>query len=184
MAEPTEGGHVRLLVTCTANRVRSPLAAGLLRQRVAEAGLPVLVGSAGQLEGGRSAVEEMASIAARMGVDLEGHRSTQLSAELVDSCDLIVTMSGQHVIDMVGLSPASGSRTITLKEWASAVERGHPITDWSRDGVRRWAAERTQRPLDVLLSGELDIEDPIGRSRRHYRRAAQEIQDLIAIFLR
>lgn len=175
---------VRLLFTCTANRVRSPLAAAVARARIDAAGLPVVVTSAGQLEAGLPAVDDMVDVARRMGVDLSEHRSTQLSPALVESVDLVVTMAGEHVVDLVALAPEVRSRTVTLKEWAAATESGRPLTDWSAEGVATWAALTTQRPLEVLLSGELDVDDPIGRSRRHYRRAAAEIQALLEVCLR
>lgn len=180
-ADAADAASVRLLFTCTANRVRSPFAAALARRTVESADLPVLIRSAGQLDSGRRAMDDMVDAARRVGVDLTSHRSTQLTAELVEDCDLIVTMAGQHVVDMAGLTPAAASRTVTLKEWAAATESGRPLTEWTRDAVARWAARTTQRRLDVLLSGELDVEDPIGRSRRHYRKAATEIEELLAL---
>jgi protein-tyrosine phosphatase len=178
---PEAADVVNVLFTCTANRVRSPFAAALARQRVQARRLPVVVASAGQLEPDRPAVDDMVEVAQAAAVDLTQHRSTQLSAALVEASDLIVTMAGQHVVDMVALTPAARARTVTLREWAAATESGRPLERWTPEAVAEWAALTTRRPLDLLLSGQLDVDDPIGRSRRHYRRAAKEIEALIEV---
>lgn len=170
---------VQLLVTCTANRVRSPFAEAAIRRHADQLGLPIEVRSAGLLAGDLPAIAEMVAAANRFGLDLTHHRSTTVDPERLAWADLVVTMTGQHVLDLAGISPECRPRTITLKEWASACAQGRPITDWNPDLVRAWAAVVADRPLDRLLSGELDVADPIGRPKRFYRRAAQEIDELV-----
>jgi protein-tyrosine phosphatase len=184
---PSEGGGaaptrpVRLLFTCTANRVRSPLAAAISRRHLALLGVPAEVYSAGLLEEGLPAVEDMVEVARRFDVDLSPHRSARVNPERLEWADLVVTMTGQHVLDLIGVSPAIRDRTMTLREWAATTGRGRPITLWTPQEVRTWAAEATGRPIDALLSGDLDVADPIGRPRRFYRRAAEQIDQLLAV---
>lgn len=122
----------------------------------------------------------MVAAADRMGLDLRAHRSTTVDPGRLSWADLVVTMTGQHVLDLTGISPECRARTVTLKEWAATSEQGRPIHHWDPEAVRAWAAAVTDRPLDRLLSGDLDVADPIGRPRRFYRRAAEEIDRLIA----
>jgi protein-tyrosine phosphatase len=175
---------VHLLFTCTANQVRSPLAAAIARRRIDELALPVQVRSAGQLESGEPAVEKIVKVARRFDVDLSEHQSTRISPELLAWSDLIVTMTGRHVLDLIDLAPECRSRTITLKEWAHAAGDGRTVPGWTPEQVHDWASEVSQRPIAVLLSGSMDVADPVGRATRFYRRAAQEIDELLSICFR
>lgn len=170
---------VHLLVTCTANRVRSPLAAEIVRSHARRLALPVEVRSAGRMAAGLPAVDDAVWAAKRLGHDLRGHVSSTVDLELLAWADLVVSMTGEQVLDLVGLWTGCRSRAITLREWASASASGRVPARWTPDAVRVWAASVTDRPLDVLLSGELDVEDPIGRPRRHYKRTAAEIDGLL-----
>jgi protein-tyrosine phosphatase len=177
------GRPVRILFVCTANRVRSPLAEVVLRAHAERMALPVEARSAGELEDGLPASDEMVWAAKRLGHDLSGHLSTRLTDELVRWPDLIVTMTGMQVVDLVGVAVDLMPRTITLREWAQASDE-HPLSDWTPQGVTDWVAPLTQRSINDLLSGQHDVEDPIGRPRRHFRRTAREIHELLAICLR
>jgi protein-tyrosine phosphatase len=170
---------VRLLFTCTANRVRSPFAAAVGASHARRMGLHVDVRSAGQLEAGRSAVDDMVEVARRHGYDLTTHVSATVSPELLDAADLVVPMTGQHVVDLVGMNLDALGRVLTLKEWAAATTAGSPLLDWRPDAVRDWAAGVTARPLEELLSGHMDVADPIGKPVKFYRRAAEEIESLV-----
>jgi protein-tyrosine-phosphatase len=186
-SDGADGGNeanraVRILFVCTANRVRSPFAEAVMRTHAQRMALPVEVRSAGELQEGLPATDEMVWAAKRLGHDLTGHLSTRLSDELVRWPDLIVTMTGMQVVDLVGVAVDLMPRTITLREWAQATE-DHPLSDWTPQGVTDWVAPMTQRPINDLLSGQHDVEDPIGRPRRHFRRTAQEIDNLLATCL-
>jgi protein-tyrosine phosphatase len=92
----------RILIVCHANRFRSPLAEAFLRS------YPHLeVRSAGFQRSGLRAGKPVREVARRLGFDLEGHRSTELSRELIDWADIVVVMNptqqdrlaGRFVID-------------------------------------------------------------------------------------
>lgn len=90
------GLYFSVLVVCTGNSCRSPIAAGLLAQKLK--GLPVLVTSAGiAAPVGRQATGNAIQSAMEMGVDISAHRARQLNKEMIDSADLILVMeSGQR----------------------------------------------------------------------------------------
>ena len=118
-----------------------------------------------------------------LGLDLRHHESTLATAALATAADLILTMERQHLIDLVGGHGAVFHRTFTLPELAGfAMFTGRrsvdlPLDDW----LVRLTPGRT--PLSVLGPQTEEIADPIGRSRRRYRTAAQEIeQSLVTIF--
>lgn len=177
-AEP-HATPVRLLFVCTANRVRSPFAEALARNIVDSGRLPVQVASAGTEATSAPAVVNMVEVAAKFGVDLSGHRSRRVDVDLTSTADLIVTMTGEQVIEVVGVDPDATRRTITLVEFAAATTQVG-VPQWDGVSVRTWAAGVTDRPIAVVLGGALDVADPIGGPKRAYRRTAREITDLLS----
>lgn len=89
---------MRVLFVCTGNTCRSPLAEGIMRAMLADRGVVgISVSSAGTgAVGGEPASEGSYLVALEQGIDLSTHRARQLSADLVESADLILTMSAQH----------------------------------------------------------------------------------------
>ena len=170
-----------VLFICTANRVRSPFAEAVAGRLVTEHGLPVGVASAGFLGPGHRADSDMAHVARTRGLDLSGHTSRRVDADLVDRSDLIVAMTGAHVVDLVGLAPDATRRILTLRELGAAAESIRP-SDWGGDSLREWVDGPTRRPIHELLDGSHDTADPMGRSMRRYRAAADEIETLVATF--
>ena len=170
---------MHLLFTCTANQIRSPFAAAVARRCIDELGLAVAAESAGQLLGDEPADDRMVAAARRHGIDLSSHRSVQVSSDLVAASDLIVTMTGRHVVELAEQFPESARRTITLREWAHATQEGQGIDVWTPGSVMEWGDRVSRRPLGELLSGRADVADPVGRWRRAHRRTAQQIQLLV-----
>src|SRR5690606_15088095 len=97
-----------ILLVCSGNTCRSPLAAAMLRAALAERPAPgeVRVGSAGTgAWDGAPASEGSYLVALERGLDLSTHRARMLTTQLVREADLILTMTTAHshrVIDMGG----------------------------------------------------------------------------------
>ena len=170
-----------VLFVCTANRVRSPFAAAVAGRLVAEHALPVDVSSAGFLGPGHPADSDMAHVARKRGLDLSDHTSRHVDADLLERSDLIVAMTGEHDVDLVGLSPDATRRILTLRELGAAAEAAQP-SGWDGATLREWADGPTRRPMQDLLGGSHDTPDPMGRSMRRYRAAADEIEALVTAF--
>lgn len=98
----------QVLVVCSGNTCRSPLAAALLRSRLAteESLRDVQVASAGTSAwDGSPASEGSYLVGLERDLDLSTHRARMLTAEMVQRADLILTMSDAHahrVADMGG----------------------------------------------------------------------------------
>jgi protein-tyrosine phosphatase len=90
---------MKVLVVCTGNVCRSPMAAAILRRQLAERGaIGVEVTSAGTAPwDGAPASEGSYLIALEHGLDLSDHRARQLTTDLVADADLVFGMSPQHV---------------------------------------------------------------------------------------
>lgn len=115
-----------ILIVCTGNTCRSPMAEGLFRKFLAEKlNCPVdnlkkmgyKVSSAGTMKMAISpaANEAVAACAAR-GVDIKAHKSTVISEQLVKESDLIFTMSRMHLENVTAISNEAESKTMLLAE--------------------------------------------------------------------
>ena len=92
-------GRQTVLIVCTGNICRSPMAAGLLRDRLVSAGnhRRVVVRSAGiwGLTGRRAATEGIMVMSQR-GIDIRGHRARTLTQADIDQADLLLVMTREH----------------------------------------------------------------------------------------
>lgn len=92
-----------LVFVCTGNICRSPMAEGIMKDRLCDAAarigesLPVRVVSAGtHAPQGAPASEHAVIAAAEHGIDISAHRSQPLTGELIEQSDLILTMEQHH----------------------------------------------------------------------------------------
>ncbi|MEO0019672.1 MAG: hypothetical protein ABIK47_03405 [candidate division WOR-3 bacterium] len=98
------GLYFSVLVVCTGNSCRSPIAAGLLVQELK--GLPVVITSAGVAAPvGRQATGNAINVAMEMDIDISGHRARQLNKEMIDTADLILVMEPGQRSWIVNLLP-------------------------------------------------------------------------------
>ena len=88
----------RILLVCTGNICRSPLAAALLQRALAQRGIDGLeVASAGTGAWDGAPVSEGAYLVGlERGLDLSAHRARLLTRELVEEADLVLTMARHH----------------------------------------------------------------------------------------
>jgi len=117
-----------ILLVCTGNICRSPLAASLLEKALKEHGLDVTVTSAGTgAWDGAPASEGAYLVGLERGLDLSGHRARLLSRELVESADLILTMARHHRarVDELG----GEGRVFVLGEYAGRGPESVEVSD-------------------------------------------------------
>jgi len=82
-----------VLVLCSGNMFRSPFAAAVLRRELRRQGMGTMrVESAGFTAAGRASPPRAIAAAARHGIDLAGHSSQLVVADLARGADLIVVM--------------------------------------------------------------------------------------------
>lgn len=171
---------VRVLIVCTANRCRSPLAAALLDAALTRRGQTVEVLTAGLGAPGLAATDETILVAARHDLDLTDHRSRGIDRALVARADVVLAMERRHVREVVVDDPSAWPRTFTLKE---LVRRGTAIGPRPDDeSLPAWLARahegRTHR--DLLGASPLDdVDDPSGAPLGDHEDLARELEELV-----
>jgi protein-tyrosine-phosphatase len=117
---------VRVLVVCTGNTCRSPLAEALLRAALQTSDVTVVSAGTGAWDGA-PASEGAYLVGLENGLDLSGHRAQLLTRELVASSDLILTMSRHHAARVADLGGAG--RVHLLGEFAGRTGPQAEVTD-------------------------------------------------------
>jgi len=175
-AEPEHA--IRVLLVCTANRCRSPMAEVMLRERLRSVGGRTVVTSAGtRADEGTPAMPE--AIASAHG--LAEHTSRSLTVSMVQEADLVLCMTREHVRTIVMLIPEAFERTFTLKELVERATAAGPRRP--DETIASWLAwvGRGRQVSDIIGIREVDdIDDPIGLPAQAYRRCAADIDSLLA----
>lgn len=131
------------------------MAAGLFQRAVgSSAEYRVLSAGLGAVDG-QPASQFAVEVMAELGVDITGHRSRQLTKELVSQADYIFGMTRGHVEMVISMFPEAREKTFLLREFN-----------------------------DELPDSQKDVPDPIGGSKDVYRRCRDEIQIGIAGILK
>ncbi|HKQ59734.1 MAG TPA: hypothetical protein VJS92_00535 [Candidatus Polarisedimenticolaceae bacterium] len=146
---------MKVLFVCSGNICRSPMAAELLRQRAARAGLGhVMVESAGTLGiRGAPASAEAGAALGEIGLDLSRHRSRAVEPRDLRTADLVIGMAREHL------------------EWLAEHFPGGP---GQRELIR--AFERGPRPDPHAP----DLDDPMGQPIEFYREQLETLERCIA----
>ena len=118
----------QVILVCTGNTCRSPMAESILRMLLSAEKLAgngdlirprVEVSSAGIAAGdGAPASTEAVAVCEDKGLDLSGHRSQQLTAEMILSAGLVIAMESPHRQAAVRMMPECADRIVTLAELA------------------------------------------------------------------
>lgn len=117
---------LNVLLVCTGNTCRSPMATALLRRMIAESlgvnqaeledrGISVF--SAGTFAGsGGRASDQAVEVMRHRNIDISAHRSQPLSTELVNQADHVYVMTGPHRQAVLRMMPSAEARCRVLAE--------------------------------------------------------------------
>jgi protein-tyrosine phosphatase len=176
------GRDFAVLVLCTANICRSPVAEAHLRSELGP-DADVAVSSAGLRA--RTGEPVWPAMAEAAGVPLAGFTARQVDRDLLRRADLVLTMTRAQRAAAVDLAPATLRRTFTLREFADLAL----LASWAGPLVaaspgRRLAGLTAAAPrfrARRLAGVHDDIEDPYGRDRVAYEQADAEVRRAAAV---
>ena len=152
----------------------------LLGTRIAERDVPVVVGSAGLLEGGRQIPPQVTAVLAKRGIALPEQLSRQLRRCDLLHADLVIGMERAHVRHSVILEPEAWPRTFTLKELVRRGEKIGPRLPAESPGAWLARVHEGRERRDLLGESPFDdVADPYGGPSSAYEAAASEIEELL-----
>lgn len=156
------------------------MAAGLIGDLLAEAGVHARIQSAGLLTEGRPASAHGVKVMATRGIDISDHSSQYMTADLLNDADLVVGMERRHIREAAVLWRPCFEKSFTLPDLArraAAVGRrleGETPEAWiARAGAGRKVGDLLgDNPDD-------DVADPYGLAKREYERTAVQIESML-----
>lgn len=142
-----------ILVLCLGNICRSPMAEGLLKKRLPNKN----IFSAG-LRGmtGWTADPFSIQVMQENGIDISNHRAKNLTKQMVENADLILTME-KHQVDIVeSRFPESKGKVMRLGEY-----NNYDITDPFNKNLTffRKTYELIEKSIDLLISNNPHLTD-------------------------
>ncbi|GAA3455359.1 low molecular weight phosphatase family protein [Dactylosporangium matsuzakiense] len=172
----------RILLVCTGNLCRSPMAELLLRRALRPFGDRIELASAGTHATPGAAMHPLAARAlTERGADPEGFRSRRLTDADVAHADLVLTAGREHRARCVELSPVHLLRCFTVRQWHRLA--GHVDTaalPAGADAARRAesllaeavAVRGTVRPLAPAAES---LPDPLRAPAEAFHSCAEEL---------
>jgi protein-tyrosine phosphatase len=170
-----------VLVICTGNICRSPIAEGMLRRALAGrfgADAPSVDSAGTQGWEGSGAQPESVVAAGERELDISGHVARLLTPEMINEADLVLAMAGEHRDFVREVDPGALARTFTLKELVrllDALPAAAPRADAASVSDRVRQADEVRRSGFAGNPHDQDVADPLGQPQHVYRAVAWEL---------
>ena len=165
---------MKLMFVCEHNLVRSPVAEAVVADWLRAGGHHELdVCSAGvRAKEGEPVLREVLWAASSHHLSVRSHRTQRVDEELVDSCDLVVTMTEDQRGTVNMLAPQAFARTFTMRELLrlSATSDGPSL-----DVVTLAARAHANRPVQAPAAGPEDVADITGVTREAVQKVVDEV---------
>jgi protein-tyrosine phosphatase len=161
----------RVLVVCIGNVCRSPVGERLLAARLASDRFEVASAGVGAMVG--YAMSRYAAVELRSyGGDPTGFAARQLTPEMVEQSDLVLTATRELRSQVLAEVPGALRRAFTIREFAALAEHAEGAGPAE---VVKWAGLHRSSVGDV----EQDVPDPYRRGVEEHARAARAIDDAV-----
>ncbi len=145
-------GKFRIIIVCTGNTCRSPMAEGILKSILDHRGEDGIIVSSAGISGMDSypAASNAIEAAKHWNIDISGHRARSLTEEMIADADLLLAMSSEHVEFILKADSSAVNKTFLMKAFPKPYSP---------------AQER--------------VDDPIGGLLDQYNRTFLELDDLL-----
>lgn len=140
-----------ILLVCTGNSCRSPMAKGYLQHLLKERPDINVISAGVAATSGMPATSETIKVMAEAGVDISGHFARRLTNEIIHKADLILVMEKNHKEIILQRAPEAEGKVYLLKEFG--------------------------RDSKVNQQEDLDIPDPIGKPLEFYQKCFTIIKE-------
>jgi glycine hydroxymethyltransferase len=173
-----------ILLVCTGNICRSPMASGFLTSSLRDRGVDgIMVESCGvSAWDGSPATPEAVAAVREQGLDISRHVARKMNRRIIESADLIVGMASEHRDAVRRIAPPAAGRAFTLKELVHLLgSAGPPSRGGTSEQLLRSAAVRADAVRDAYPDLHLhdeDVADPLGLGLESFRAVAWEIEAL------
>lgn len=107
-----------VMVVCTGNICRSPLAEAEFRRHLSSAQLTVCSSGLSAVVGA-PAQEKVCALASKRGLDLSAHKGIQISENAALENDLILVMTNAHKDELERRFPSTKGRVFLLGQWGA-----------------------------------------------------------------
>ncbi len=115
-------GEITILVICTGNICRSPMAEGFFREAVkGKPGFRVLSAGVGAMNGQTPSAHSVRAMQEK-GIDISRQLSRMVTGQIVDQADYIFGMTRSHLDSLIYMYPQAAEKTFLLREFDSGVE--------------------------------------------------------------
>lgn len=137
-----------VLILCTGNICRSPVAAALLRQALGSAAVQVESAGTAALAG-KPADPLAGELMAERDIDISAHVARQATGDMLTRSDLILVSERAHLQWVVDRFPALRGRVCRLTRWNGDTDV------WDPHGQPRAAFEKALAAIDAGIAGWL-----------------------------
>jgi protein-tyrosine phosphatase len=176
---------VRLLVVCSGNICRSPLAAALLRMRLDARWHVESAGTAARE--GEPMAPETVTLAHRYGVLDVSHEARRLTPSLAEPADLILALDRAQRRRVAELAPRVVRRAFTLREFARLADgatRSRAVPSPSLAELLEAISEQRRLRIGEVGPEEDEVADPFGRPLEVHVEAGRIIDEAVRVIAR
>lgn len=119
----------KILIVCTGNSCRSPMAEGFLKKYLSpEDGFEIVSVGVSAISGFKPALEAMEAMK-EVGVDISSYVTKPFSANLAKSADIILVMTEIHKEFILEKVPEVKDKVYLFKEFAGITDSGKEVID-------------------------------------------------------
>lgn len=110
---------MKILIVCTGNTCRSPMAEGIFKSLAKEKDMDIQVQSAGTFafDGDKASPNGIMALES-LNIDISNHKSRLIHHNLIEEMDLILTMGSSHKELIEKKFPQAGGKVFLLNEYA------------------------------------------------------------------